>query len=113
VAIPVQKVIPSRFSTTPIEFAWAAAPTSPTAITWTPGDVLLAYNSSADTGYTVTIVSNPKFKRASDTITTFSVPFGDYFVFPRFAAQDDDTLTVSASNAAVLFARLGTRADPS
>lgn len=111
-AVPTAKTIPHRYSTTPLEFQFAAAPTSPTAITWMPGDILIAYNSSADTGYTITIVSNPKAKRASYEITTFSVPFGDYFVCPRFGPQDDDQLTISASNAAVLFARLSTAPQP-
>lgn len=111
-AIPVAKTIPSRLSTTPLEFQFAAAPTSPTAIDWMPGDILIAYNSSPDTGYTITITSNPKRSQDASTISAFSVPFGDYFVCPRFPPQDDDELTIQASNAAVLFARLSTRAQP-
>lgn len=111
-AIPVAKTIPSRFATVPIEFQFAAAPTSATAIDWMPGDILIAYNSSADTGYTITITSKPKNRREDVVITAFSVPFGDYFVCPRFPPQDDDTLLIHASNAAVLFARLSTKAQP-
>jgi len=100
-------------ATAPVEFQFAAAPTSPTAIDWMAGDILIAYNSSTDTGYTITIVSNPINTRDTTTISTFSVPFGDFFICPRFQPQDDGTLTISASNAAVLFAQLSTRAQPS
>ena len=111
-AIPTAITIPHRYAEASVEFAFAAAPTTPTAIDWMPGDILIAYNSSPDTGYTVTITSNPKSRRASMTITTESIAFGDYRVFPRFPPQDDDELTISASNAAVLFARLSTKAQP-
>jgi hypothetical protein len=111
-AEPTAVTIPHRYATVPVEFQFAAAPTSATLIDWMPGDILIAYNSSADTGYTVTITSKPKNRRADTTITDFSIPFGDYFVFPRFPPQDDDELTIHASNAAVLFARLSTKAQP-
>lgn len=111
-AVPTAKTIPSRLSSTPIEFEFAAAPTSATAISWMPGDILIAFNSSADTGYTITVTSNPKNSRSSSAITAFSVPFGDYFVLPRFPPQDNDQLMVHASNAAIKFARISTKAQP-
>ena len=112
-AVPSAVTIPHRFAEAGVAFTFAAAPTSPTAIDWMPGDILLAYNSSADTGYTITIVSNPKSRRDSMTITTESIAFGVFRVYPRFPPQDDDELTISASNAAVKFARLSTKAQPS
>lgn len=111
-AVPVAKTIPSRFATAGIAFALAAAPTSPTAIDWMPGDILIAYNPSVDTGYTITITSNPKSRRTAVVITAEAIAFGTYRVFPRFPPQDDDTLTIQASNAAVLFGRLSTHAQP-
>lgn len=111
-AIPTAITIPSRFATVPVEFQFAAAPTVATAIDWMPGDILIAHNSSADTAYTITITSKPKSRRANTVITAFSIPFGDYFVCPRFPPQDDDTLLIQASNAAILFARVSTKAQP-
>lgn len=111
-AIPVAKTIPSRNASASVAFALAAAPTSPTAIDWMPGDILVALNSSPDTGYTITITSNPKSRRTATVITAEAIAFGIYRVFPRFPPQDDDTLTIQASNAAVLFGRLSTKAQP-
>lgn len=111
-ALPTKVTIPNRYSTTPLDFTWTAAPTTETAMVWTPGDIFLAWNTSADTAYTVTVTSNPKYKRGTDVITAFSMAFGDFTVFPRFPGQDDETLLVHASNAAVKFARIGTRSDP-
>lgn len=111
-AIPTPVTIPHRFAEAGVAFTFAAAPTSPTAIDWMPGDILIAFNSSADTAYTITIVSNPKSRRASTTITTESIAFGAYRVYPRFPPQDDDEITISASNAAVKFAVLSTKAQP-
>lgn len=111
-AIPVAVTIPSRFATAPVEFQFAAAPIAATAIDWMPGDILIVHNPSADTAYTFTVTSKPKSRRTNTVITAFSVPFGDYFVCPRFPPQDDDTLLIHASNAVVLFARLSTKAQP-
>lgn len=111
-AIPTAVTIPSRFATASVAFAFAAAPTVETAFDWMPGDILLALNSSVDTGYTVTITSNPKSRRASTVITAEAIAFGVYRVYPRFPPQDDDELMVHASNEAVLFARLSTKAQP-
>lgn len=112
-ALPTAVTIPNRYATASVAFTFTAAPTSPTAMPWLPGDIFLAYNSSADTGYTVTVVSNAKNTRSTVTINAESIAFGVYRVYPRFGPQDEDTLTVSASNAAVKFARLSTRAQPS
>lgn len=112
-AVPTAVTIPTRWAEASVAITFAAAPTSPTTITWMPGDILLAYNSSADTGYTITITSNPKNRRSSVVISAESIAFGVYRIFPRFPPQDDDTLTIQASNAAVLFARLSTKAQPS
>jgi len=112
-AVPTAVTIPSRNATAGVAFTFAAAPTTPTAITWLPGDILIAYNSSSDTAYTITITSKPKSKRTNTVITAESIAFGAYRAFPRFPPQDDDTLEISASNAAVKFARLSTAAQPS
>lgn len=114
-AVPTAVTIPSRVATggsahAPFEFA--AAPTSPTAITWMPGDILLAYNSSTDTAYDVAIESNSVNSRDAEAVTITNMAFGTYEVFKRFPSQDDSTLLVSAENAAVKFARLSTRAQP-
>lgn len=109
---PTAKTIPTRKATAGVAFTWAAAPTTPTAIDWMPGDVLLAWNTHETDAHTVTIVSNPKASRASTTITAESLAAGVFHVFPRFGPQDDDTLTVSASDAAMKFARLSTKAQP-
>jgi hypothetical protein len=111
-AVPTAKTIPSRNASASVAVAFAAAPTSPTAITWLPGDILIAYNSSVDTGYTVTITSNPKSRRSSTVITAEAIAFGIYRIYPRFPPQDDDTLTIEASNAAVMFARISTMTQP-
>lgn len=111
-AVPTKVTIPSRFGTAGLAFTWAAAPTTPTAIVWTPGDVLMAWNAHATDPFTVTIVSNPKASRSAVTITAESLAAGIFHVFPRFPAQDDDTLTISASDANIKFARIGTKSDP-
>lgn len=111
-AVPTAVTIPHRYATAGVAFTFAAAPTTPTAIDWMPGDILIAYNASADTGYTITITSNPKSRRDAMTITAESIAFGAYRVFPRFPPQDDDTLTIQASNTDVKFARLSTKAQP-
>lgn len=111
-AIPTAVTIPSRWATAGVAVTFAAAPTTPTAIDWMPGDILIAYNSSADTGYTITITSKPKSRRSNTVITAESIAFGVYRIFPRFPPQDDDTLEVSASNADVKFARISTKAQP-
>lgn len=112
-ALPTAKTIPSRLATAGIAFAWTAAPTTPTAMDWMPGDILLAWNTDGSNAYTVTVTSNPKATRDTTVITAESLAAGIFHVFPRFGAQDNDTLEVSASNAAVKFARLSTRAQPS
>lgn len=112
-AIPTAVTIPSRWAEASVAIAFAAAPTSPTTIDWMPGDILIAYNSSPDTAYTVTITSNPKSRRSTTVMTAESIAFGVYRIYPRFPPQDDDTLTIEASNAAVLFARMSTKAQPS
>lgn len=111
-ALPTAVTIPSRFATASVAITFTAAPTSPTAMDWMPGDILIAYNSSTDTPYTVSVTSNPKSRRTSVAITTEAIAFGAYRIYPRFPPQDDDTLLVSASNAAVLFARMSTKAQP-
>lgn len=113
-AQPTAVTIPSRFATASAAFAFAApAGTTAVEFDWMPGDILLAYNSSSDTGYTVTITSKPKSRRDNTVITTEAIAFGTYRVYPRFPPQDDDTLEVTASNVAVKFARLSTKAQPS
>lgn len=114
-AQPTKKVIPSRYSTTPEKFAWTAGVTSAgQATTWTAGDILLAWNTDGSNAYTVEMVSNPQYKRASDTIAPFSLAAGEFCVLPRFPAQDADApITVKVQNAAVKIARIGTAADPS
>lgn len=111
-AVPTAVTIPSRFATAGVAVTFAAAPTVATAIDWMPGDILVALNSSADTAYTVTITSNPKSRRTATVITAESIAFGAYHIFPRFPPQDDDQLTILASNAAIKFARISTKAQP-
>lgn len=113
-AQPTKQVIPSRNSVTPVKFAWTAGVTGGGQVTtWTRGDILLAYNSDGSNAYTVQMISKPKSKRGTDTVTAFSLAAGEYCVLPRFPPQDDDTITVIVSNAAVKIARIGTQADPS
>lgn len=114
-AQPTKQVIPTRYSVTPIKFTFTAGVTGGGQATdWTAGDILIAYNSSADTSYTVQMVSNPKYKRGSDTVAAFTLAAGEYCIFPRFPVQDDDgPITVIVSNVAVKLARIGTKADPS
>jgi hypothetical protein len=114
-AQPTKQVIPSRYSVTPIKFAFTAGVTSAgQATTWTAGDVLIAHNSHETDPFTVQMVSNPKYKRGADTVAAFSLAAGEYCVLPRFPAQDDDDpITVIVENVAVKIARLGTAADPS
>jgi hypothetical protein len=113
-AQPTKQVIPSRYSTTPVKFAWTAGVTSAgQATTWTAGDVLLAWNSDGSNPYTVEMTSNPKYKRGEDEVAAFTLAAGEFCVLPRFPAQDnDDPITVIVENAAVKIARIGTAADP-
>jgi hypothetical protein len=115
--LPTAVTIPSRVFgesvAASVAVGFTAAPTTPTAMTWLPGDILIAYNSSPDTAYTVTIVSHPKDGSASATLAAEAIAFGTYRVYPRFPPQKGGTLTVSASNAAVLFARISTAPQPS
>lgn len=114
-AQPTKKVIPNRYSVTPEKFAWTAGVTSAgQATTWTRGDILLAWNTDESNPYTVQMVSNPKYKRGSDTVAAFTLAAGEFCVLPRFPVQDDDgPITVIVSNVAVKLARIGTVADPS
>jgi len=105
--------IPSRLATASVAVAFAAAPTSATEIDWMPGDILIGWNTSVDTAYTITVTSKPKSERAEHAITAESIAFGVFRIFPRFPPQDGGKLTIQASNAAVKFARLSTRAQPS
>lgn len=74
----------------------------------TNNDLVLAYNSSGASAYTVTIgsVADP-FNRTGD-ITTYSLGLGEYAVFGPFPnlgwKQTDGYLYLNASNAAVMFA---------
>lgn len=111
-ALPTAVTIPTRQAEASVPFTWTAAPTVATAMDWMAGDIFMIWNSSADTGYTYTIVSNPKNSRGTLTIDAASIAFGVFHVAPRFAPQDANTLTVHASNAAVKFARLSTRRQP-
>lgn len=112
-AVPTAVTIPSRLAAAPVSFTFAAAPTSATEIDWMPGDMLIAFNSSPDTGYTATATSNPKSSRASETITSPTIAAGAYYIFPRFPDQDGGKMHIHAANAAIKFARLSTRAQPS
>lgn len=111
-ALPTAVTIPSRLATAGVAYTWTAAPTTPTAMDWMPGDIFEAWNTDGTTPYTVTIVSNPKNSRSAVTITAESLAAGIFHVFPRFPPQDDDTLLVNASNAAIKFRRLSTKAQP-
>lgn len=112
-AVPTAVTIPSRLAAAGVAFTFAAAPTSETEFDWMPGDILIAQNTSADTPYTITITSNPTISREDTVITAESIAFGAFRMFPRFSAQEGGKLKVHASNAAVKFARISTRAQPS
>lgn len=86
--------------------------TSPVNITWLPGDILLVTNSHATVAKTFTIVSKPKTKRASYTITAFSLAAGEYAVCPRFGPQDEEVLSVVGESTDILMARLSTAPQP-
>lgn len=111
-AVPTAVTIPSRNATAGVAVTFATAPTTPTAITWMPGDILIALNTSADTARTVTITSKPKSRRSNTVISAESIAFGAYHIFPRFPPQDDDTLEISASTTDIKFARISTKAQP-
>lgn len=113
-AQPTKVVIPSRYSTTPLDFTWTAGVTGAgQATTWTAGDILMVWNTDGANAYTVEMVSHPKYKRGTDTIAAYTLAAGDFAVLPRFPVQDDDgPITVIVSNVAVKVARLGTKADP-
>lgn len=110
-AVPTAVTIPSRWAEASVAITFAAAPTTPTAIDWMPGDILVAFNSGAG-AHSVTITSNPKSRRSATTITTEAIAAGAYRIYPRFPPQDDDTLTINADDAEVLFARMSTKAQP-
>lgn len=111
-AAPTAKTIPTRNAVLPVAFTWAAGPTVADDFDWMTGDILLAWNTSVDTGYTITVVSKPKSSLTDLTITAFAIAFGVFLVFPRFGPQDEEVLSVVATNAAVKFARLSTKAQP-
>lgn len=114
-AQPTKVVIPNRYSVTPAKFTWTAGVTSAGQATdWTAGDILMAWNTDEALAYTVQMVSNPKYKRGSDTVAAFTLNAGEFCILPRFPVQDDDgPITVIVSNTAVKIARIGTKADPS
>lgn len=112
-AQPTAVTIPSRLATAPVEFGFTAGTTSPTLITWMPGDILLVFNSHADTAKTITIISNTKRSLDTLTISAFSIPAQDYYVCPRFGPQDADVLSVACESTDILLARISTAAQPS
>jgi len=112
-AQPTKQVIPSRYSVTPIKFAFTAGVVSPGQVTtWAAGDILVAYNSDGAVAYDVQMVSNPTYKRGSDTVAAFELLAGEYCLLPRFPPQDSGTITIIVENVAVKIARVGTAADP-
>ncbi len=69
-------------------------------------EILVMYNSSADTAYYVTLTSvDDRFGRSED-ITQVDIPFGDYMIFGPIPLegwqQTDGTFYVDAENAAIL-----------
>ena len=112
-ANPTAVTIPSRYSTTPATFAFTAATGSEQLLDWMPGDILLALNDHATDPKTITIVSNPKNRRTTYTISAHSLNAGTYRVLPRFPPQDDDTLSVTGSSTDIKFAQLSTAPQPS
>jgi hypothetical protein len=111
-ANPTPKTIPSRYATAGIAFAGTAATGSVQSIPWMPGGILIALNASVDTARTVTVTSKPKASRSNVVITAESIAFGAYHVFPRFPAQDDDTLDITGSTSDIKFFVLDTKAQP-
>lgn len=111
-AQPTAVTIPSRYSIVPVAFTWTAGTTSATLMDWLPGDILLAKNTHGSLAKTITIVSKPKNKRQDYTITSHSIAFGTYRIFPRFPPQDDEVLSVTCESADILLARLSTAPQP-
>lgn len=111
-AVPTAITIPTRNATLPVKFAWAVIGTSPVTVDWMPGDIALFWNAHASLAKTFTVVSNPKAKRTSLTITAFSLAAGEFAVCPRFGSQDDDEITVTGETTDIKMARLSTHAQP-
>lgn len=86
----------------------AADATNFEQVTLTGREVVYAWNTSADTPYTVTFTSvADSFGRTGD-ITTYNIPFGEIHRFGPFPAngwaQSNGKLYFKASNVAVKFA---------
>lgn len=71
-------------------------------------ELLLMYNSSADTAYWVTLTSVDDSFGRQEHITQVDIPFGDYMMFGPIAIpgwqQTDGAFYLAAENAAILFA---------
>lgn len=102
-ANPTAVAIPSRMATAGVPFVFVAATTTQQSLVWKRGYILIALNSGASSR-TVTIVNNPKTSRSTNTITAETITAGQYRVYPRLPAQDNDVLLVTATHAEVLFA---------
>ena len=99
--------IPTRWATTPLEITPVAADVgNGNSFTLSGDEILITYNSSADTDYYVTIDSVADTFGRESHITQFDIPFGDYYAFPRFAVegwiQSDGKLYIDCENAAIL-----------
>lgn len=86
----------------------AADATNKQQVTLTGNEMILAYNSSADTAYTITInsVADSDLGRTGD-ITAYSLGFGEFALFGLVPikgwAQTNGKLYFEASNAAIKF----------
>lgn len=98
-----------------VALTWTAATTSDQTIAHDPGDLILAWNTHASTGSTVTVTSAPAPETGRiNNITAEAIAAGAirvYGPFPRAGwAQSTGKLLVKASDASVTFAVLKPRA---
>ncbi len=90
---------------------WTVAdPTNDHKTTWTGREIIMAWNTSADTAYAVIVTSVADVPAGRTGDATKSIPFGEMRMFGPFNAngwrQSDGQLYFEAANAAVKFAVL-------
>ncbi len=100
---------PGSYGGTWTEITWTAADASNfNSFSLTGRELLLIYNSSADTGYDVTLTSVDDRYGRSENVGPTEVAFGDYMMFGPIALegwqQTDGSFYLTAENAAIKFA---------
>jgi len=94
------------------DFVWTAGSTDGDTIAITGRQVIMCWNTSADTAYTVTIDSVDDEMNRQGDITTYSLAFGDFAVFGVGLTNEQGWKTaagiiaVDVENAAVKWAVL-------